>query len=63
MSDVLPLLITIEGRDYQRTGKTGTHLNTGQQAAEYACTYQHERIGTCESRAWRLADGTIEMDD
>jgi hypothetical protein len=57
-----PLFIEVDGREYSRTGKCGTHIQTGQFSVEYGCKWRDQRLGMLEGRAWLREDGSIYCD-
>lgn len=57
------ITIEYEGRTYYRTGKTGTHIASGEHSAEYANHSNYGQSGNVERRVWvRFPSGTIEAD-
>jgi len=52
-----PIYLAWEGKVYTATGKTGTHIKTGTEAAEFA-----HRTEGLDERVWRLITGEVDPD-
>lgn len=57
-----PFTVSHGGKTYYHTGKTGTHIASGEPSAEYAHHSDHGKPGNVETRVWRRSSGIIDQD-
>lgn len=55
-----PVTVQFQNRKYYATGKTGTHIASGEHVAEYQCSHE---VTNFELRVWHRTPSNIVYED